>query len=89
MDFSVELGKGTDSIDPIESELESVWKGDAPAKRMGKKVLHKPSVNGVRVNKRIKLKKEQPNFVLDSFSIQDKLCTQPDAERLVTQVSNC
>ena len=92
MDFGVEHPlKVLESIEPMESEIESVWKSGAdilPNKR-GRKMVRKRSMKGLRVDKRLKLRKDQPSFVLDSISIHDKLQTQPDMERLITQVSNC
>ena len=39
-----------------------------------------------KIDKRLKQKKQQPSFILDSISINDRLTTQPEV--LQTQASN-
>jgi hypothetical protein len=43
-------------------------------------------VKQYKVDRRDKRKKDHPNFLLDSMSINDRLTTQPDA--ILTQISN-
>jgi hypothetical protein len=50
-------------------------------------LIKKRSVKQYKIDKRGKAKKkDHPNFVLDSMSINDRLTTQPDV--ILTQVSN-
>jgi hypothetical protein len=49
-------------------------------------LIKKRSVKQYKVDRRDKRKKDHPNFLLDSMSINDRLTTQPDA--ILTQISN-
>ena len=46
----------------------------------------KRSMKQFKIDKRLKHRKQQPSFILDSVSINDRLTTQPEV--LKTQPSN-